>query len=493
MTNQTIITQTQQKARHFRQMFSQDPHRPQYHYLPPANWLNDPNGLIHWNGAYHLFYQYNPNGPFHGTIHWGHAVSRDLVHWEEWPIALAPTPNGPDAGGCWSGCAVNHNGVPTLFYSGVYPQTVCMATSADNLLTWQKHPGNPVIAGPPPDLDSEGEFRDPFVWQEPDGWTMLMGARSAQTGGAVLLYRSDDLVNWEYLHPLLRGNKYQTTPFSTGSVWECPNLVKLGNKHALIVSFQDHEALKLLHTGYFVGQYKNQTFSPARQGLVDYGHSYYAPQVMTDATGRNLMWGWLREERPVEAQKQAGWSGVMSLPRALSLSDADELLMSPAPELAALRGPEFRLENVTLSPASPNPLTQVNGDSLEIWLEAELPDAAAFGLKLRATPGGSEQTLISYTPQQQTLTVDTSQASLNAELNASPVTVYHPLTQPNTLTLRIFVDRSVIELFADERTCITSRVYPTHTNSTGLSLFAQTGSVKIQRLSIWPMKSIWAV
>jgi len=486
-----LQNQTRQKARHFRQFFKDDPHRPQYHYLPPANWLNDPNGLIQWDGAYHLFYQYNPNGPFHATIHWGHAASRDLVHWEEWPIALTPTPGGYDRDGCWSGCAVNHNGVPTLFYSAVHPQVVCIATSADDLLTWQKYPGNPIIAGPPPDIDAEGEFRDPFVWQEPDGWYMLMGTRSATVGGAVLLYRSDDLVNWEYLHPLMRGDKYQTAPFWTGSIWECPNLVKLGDKHALIVSFQNHEARRLLHTGYFVGGYQNRYFSHTKQGLVDYGHSYYAPQVMTDAQDRKLMWGWLREERSEAAQEQAGWSGVMSLPRALSVSDDDVLLMSPAPELAALRGQEFRLENVIIGPDAPNPLSTARGDMLEILLNVEFQSATVFGLKLRCSPDHVEQTVISYDVLRQNLTVDASQSSLDPELNPEPVTVSHPLPRPNRLTLRIFVDRSVIELFADERTCVTSRVYPTRADSTCLSLFSENGAVTIRRLSIWPLKSIW--
>lgn len=484
--------QTSRKARHFRNLFKDDPHRPQYHYLPPAHWMNDPNGLIQWQGAYHLFYQYNPNGAYHGAIHWGHAVSRDLVHWEEWPIALTPTPGDHDHDGCWSGCAITPNGVPTLFYSGVYPQVVCLATSADGLLTWQKHPGNPIIAGPPAGIDTGGEFRDPFVWQEPDGWYMLMGTRNAAVGGAILLYRSDDLVNWEYLHPLLRGDKDQTAPFWTGSMWECPNLIKLGDKHALIVSFQHHESLRLLYTGYFVGEYNNRCFTHANQGLVDYGHSFYAPQVMTDESSRQLMWGWLREERPEADQRAAGWSGVMSLPRVLSLNADNVLRMSPAPELTALRGEEFRLDNVTLTPDTPNLLSTVHGDSLEILLEVELRSAAAFGLKLRCTPDAAEQTIVSYDVPGQRLTVDTSHSSLNPDLPAEPVTVSHPLSRLNTLTLRIFVDRSVIELFADERTCLTSRVYPTRPNSTGLSLFARHGSVTLRRVSIWPMNSIWA-
>src|SRR5918911_968679 len=121
-----------------------DAHRPQFHFLPPANWMNDPNGLIQCRGQYHLFYQYNPHAPVHGNIHWGHAVSDDLAHWRHLPIALAPTPGGPDAGGCWSGCAIVQDGVPTLIYTGYVEgvQCPCLATSDDELITWDKYEHN---------------------------------------------------------------------------------------------------------------------------------------------------------------------------------------------------------------------------------------------------------------------------------------------------------------------------------------------------------------
>lgn len=416
----------------------------------------------------------------------------DLVHWEDWPIALTPTSGHYDQDGCWSGCAVNYNGVPTLFYSGVYPQSVSVATSFDNLLTWQKYSGNPVIAGPPPEIDTEGEFRDPFVWQETDGWYMVMGSRSAETGGAVLLYRSDDLINWEYLHPLLRGDKNQTMPFWTGSVWECPNLFKLGDRYVLIVSFQHHEARQLLYTGYFVGTYENQRFTPIKEDLVDYGSSFYAPQVMLDDQGRRLMWGWLREGRSEAVQRQAGWSGVMGVPRVLSLDQTDTLLMSPAPELETLRDVEFRLDDVTVTSDANNLLSTVQGDALEILLEAELQPETHLVLTLRRTPDGAEQTVIRFEAGSKRLTIDTSQSSLDPPLQSAPITVACPLTEPNNLHLRIFLDRSVLELFADRRTCLTSRIYPTRSDSTGLAIAVDRGAAKLRRLSVWPMKSIWS-
>src|SRR3954447_4644989 len=138
-----------------------DPHRPRYHFLPPANWMNDPNGLIQWRGRYHLFYQHNPEAPTPGTIHWGHALSDDLVRWRDLPLALSPTPGSVDESSVFSGCAVDDNGTATVLYTGVRrdpnrPRTErpCLATSTDDdLRTWRKYEGNPVIAAPPPGLD----------------------------------------------------------------------------------------------------------------------------------------------------------------------------------------------------------------------------------------------------------------------------------------------------------------------------------------------------
>ena len=243
---------------------SQDPHRPHFHFLPEKNWMNDPNGLIKWNGQYHLFYQYNPNGPFHGTIHWGHAVSDDLLHWKDLPLALAPTPDGPDAEDCWTGCAVVHEDVPTLVYTGIHPQVVCLATSSDDLVTWKKHPANPVIAAPPDELGSHtgGQFRDPFVWKEAGQWHMVIGSKIEGQGGLVLRYRSVNLLHWEYLGVLLKGDVTQTKPFWTGTVWECPNFFKLDDQYVLVFSVQS-EPHDLLYPVYYAGA---STIGSSRRG-----------------------------------------------------------------------------------------------------------------------------------------------------------------------------------------------------------------------------------
>jgi beta-fructofuranosidase len=231
-----------------------DPRRPQFHFVAPANWMNDPNGPVYWNGIYHMFYQHNPNAAVWGDMHWGHAISRDMIHWRHMPIALAPTPGGADADGCFSGTAIVQNGQVQLMYTGVravnevdatikggaqsYLETQCLAIANDpDLRTWSKLL-DPVIAAPPQDLEVNG-FRDPSPWRQGDWWYTVLGSGIANQGGAVLLYRSKDLRSWEYMHILAK--REGTTsgnpdPFDTREVWECPEFFPMKDRHVLIYS-----------------------------------------------------------------------------------------------------------------------------------------------------------------------------------------------------------------------------------------------------------------
>src|SRR5918995_1398095 len=171
-----------------RRALAADFHRPRYHFLPPANWMNDPNGVIEWNGRFHLFFQYNPYGAVFGLKHWGHAVSDDLINWEVLPIALTPTAGGPDENGCWSGCMVDAGGTPTIVYTGVRGdryeyQTQCLATSRDDLLTWEKDPANPVLSQIPAEAGPTRDFRDPFIGREGEVWFMILASQVVGVGG----------------------------------------------------------------------------------------------------------------------------------------------------------------------------------------------------------------------------------------------------------------------------------------------------------------------
>ncbi len=457
-----------------------DPHRPIYHFLPPANWLNDPNGLIQWKGQYHLFYQYNPNGPFHGTIHWGHAVSADLVHWTDLPIALAPTPAGPDQDGCFSGCAVDNDGVPTLVYTGIRPEVQCTATSLDDLLTWQKQPPQPVIGAPPPGLDLLG-FRDPWVWREDGLWYAVIGSGIRGVGGAALLYRSPDLVDWAYLHPLCVGD-----PAETGTIWECPNFFPLRDRHLLLIS-----PIPLRKSLYLVGRYADGTFTPEVRGPVDDGGCFYAPQTMLDDRRRRLIWGWLREDRSAEACREAGWAGVMSLPRALDLRPDGSLAIEPVGELERLRGQHARHADVDVTSATPYAPDDVRGDCLELDAEVELGDARAVTLAVRCSPDGEEQTRIVYDRFERRLSIDRRQSSRDRSVNRDARHGWLSLGEAEPLRLRVFLDRSVVEVFANGRACLTSRIYPTRPDSLGVEITASGGRVRMRSLDAWAISSIW--
>lgn len=475
--------------------FARDPHRPVYHFLPPANWLNDPNGVVQWNGQYHLFYQYNPAGPFHGTIHWGHAVSPDLVHWTHLPIALAPTPGGPDADGCWSGCFVNNNGTPTLIYTGVrrttdaYIQRPCLATSTDDLITWEKYAQNPIIEESPPGLDVLG-FRDHCVWRENDVWYQIIGTGITDVGGAALLYRSNDLIVWDYVQPLYIGDHRKRDPFWTGHIWECPDLFPLGDKQVLVVSVWGDRQLH--YCVFYVGGVADHAFTPEHVRRLDPGPSFYAPQSMQDAAGRRIMWGWLREGRDIDAQRVAGWSGVMSLPRVLQLRSDGTVGLTPAPELAMLRDTHQQITNLDLA-SSPS-LLDISGDTLEIVAAFDAGSAAAFGIDVRFAPDGSESTRIVYDRATGQVQIDTRRSSsdrsvLHRDVYSAPC----PLDGGDRLRLHLFLDRSVIEVFANEVVGSAFRVYPTRSDSDGIRVFADGGAARLVSLDAWTLRSIWQV
>jgi beta-fructofuranosidase len=279
-----------------------DPLRPQYHLLPQANYLGDPNGPIFVNGEYHLFHQYIETPAGRGPRQWAHAVSSDMLHWRHLPIALSPSPDGPDRAGVMTGCVIMNGDVATAFYTSAGPEMQCMATSRDGLRTWRKRP-EPVIKAPPEGMKVTG-FRDPVVWREGSGWKMTVGSGEAAVGPAVLLYRSNDLENWTYMGPLYQPH---VTPFATpigvadGMMWECPDFFELDGKHVLITSGRG--------THYMIGSYDGAHFQPERSGLLDFGESY-APRTMKDADGNRILWAWILERRTPGDIAAAGWSGV---------------------------------------------------------------------------------------------------------------------------------------------------------------------------------------
>jgi beta-fructofuranosidase len=437
-----------------------DPLRPQFHLLPPSNWMNDPNGPIFFRDQYHMFHQYNPDSAVWGNMHWAHAVSPDMVHWKHEPIAIAPTPNGYDRAGVFSGSAVLNKGVPTVIYTGVAPpdsaseatlrdgkhvwrEVQCLAISRDPMLrTWEKLP-QPIIAAPPPGISVTG-FRDPALWQEADTWWLILGSGTREKGGMILLYRSTDLRNWTYVHPMIEAGpsaKSTTNPVDDGDMWECPDFFPLGNKHVLLISTKGKVRWK-------VGSYKDLKFTPEKEGVVDHG-SYYAAKSMLDRDGNRILWGWIPETRPEAEHAAAGWAGVMSLPRTLSLTPGGELAMQVSPAVRALRRGHTSFSNNITPVAMQNAISNIRVANM----------AAEFSVDLRPAPGKTATLQLITERNEPFADISVEDSSSKREVNVNGIVA--PVSGPSGSPFRLhaFLDGSVLEVFVNETTSITARIY----------------------------------
>lgn len=469
-----------------RTALSGGPHRPAYHFAPPTNWLNDPNGLIQFDGTYHLFYQHNPAEPVWGDIHWGHARSEDLLHWTDEPIALEPDTPDVDDDGCFSGCAVTDDGVPTLVYTGIDGDRArqCLATGDETLRQWEKPSVNPVVETSPPGVDPF-DFRDPFVWREDDRWSMVVGA-ATESDSRVLLYRSSDLRDWEYRGVVFVDDRPDV-------MWECPALVALDgrgrdrnrNQYLLLGSLLPTRTVR-----YYVGSYADGRFEPRRVGLLDAG-DFYAPQPFVDESGRIVLVGWVEEARAEPAQRAAGWSGLMALPRELSLGDDGRLRTTPVDEVRRLRELEYDLPAV--GPGDGTVLVdQPRSETFELVATVSGTDAGnepgSASIGVLRSPDGLEETVVRVDPDRGTVTVDRSRSSDDPAVETTDQTAhFEPTADP--VTVRCFVDRSIVEVYADGRACLTSRVYPTHADSTGIAI--STDGASVDGGSVWELASVW--
>ncbi|MFE7954689.1 glycoside hydrolase family 32 protein [Streptomyces sp. NPDC057413] len=426
-------------------------HAPRFRVRPPAHWVNDPNGPFLWRGRYHLFYQHNPEAPVHGDIHWGHASSADLAHWTPHPVALTPVPGGPDEAGCWSGCVVDDGGVPTAVYTGIDRHhtglgSICLARAADpddaTLTEWVTL-AEPVVAGPPEDLDVV-MFRDPFVFRHAGRRWALVGAGHADGTPSVLLYDCDDLSAWRFAGVLLDGNDpVAADAFGDKAVgWECPQLALMPDGRAvLVVSLWDGDPCT---TGYLMGRLVPSdegglAFAAVAGDRLDHGRDFYAPAVLQEAD-RALMWGWSWEAREPAEVERAGWAGVLSAPRVVGLAEDGSLRVSPAPELALLRAPQ---PFVTAADRVPLP------EAYDLEVTASTPVTVSL---LRSAAG--EELTVRLDPDAGTVTLDRSAWPRVGREGSAPLVLRTP-----GRALRVLVDGSLLELFADDRVMATERVY----------------------------------
>lgn len=340
-----------------------DHHFPSLHRVHRQGWINDPNGIMEAGGRWHVYFQYNPASARHEHIRWGHASSSDLVTWTEEPDGPAPRPGEVDQGGCWSGVglldrASDPTGVPTLIYSAVDGQAdhlapVVVSRLTDDLSGFRQR--GRVVAEAPEGVELEG-VRDPFVFEAFGRRWAIQGAGIREAGRvlpAILLYGCDDLEQWEYLGPMLTGRDPVAAEHAPAEIWECPQLVQIGEQWVLLVSLWFREEIvpgSTTTVNHLVGsleqdQQGRPRFAPRTGGKVDLGPDFYAPQAVVDAgRERVLLWGWVREgkQRTQQQTDAQGWSGCLTFPRELALV-GDQLIASAPQELLALRSKPLTL------------------------------------------------------------------------------------------------------------------------------------------------------
>lgn len=493
-------------TRLFRERLLADPYRPGYHFAIAEDIAvpGDPNGAFYHRGRYHLMYLYARRG---SGFCWGHLSSTDLVHWRHHPDALGP--DDPLDPGIFSGGAfVDEDGTAYLTYWKMgAPQGIGMASSRGPAFdVWRKF-GEPVIPstewGLAEGVDDRGRpwrygVADPSnVWKRGGRYYMLAGnllvlnkygrgeqAPPEEQGDRLYLFESEDLRSWRYRHVF-----YERRPEWTDRSEDnmCPSFLPLPAGPEGGTPSGKHLLLFIAHNRgcqYYVGEYRDDRFFPERHGRMSWvDNAYFAPEALLDGRGRQIMWAWLLDRR--EGDEKAGWTGVYGLPRTLWLGEDGTLRMRPVPELEALRLNEQTWAPFALEAGAVRELEGVAGDSCELLIEAE-PDASArCGVRVRASPGGEEATLLYYDGGAGELVVDTTRAGSSGRLVVERAPF--ALADGEPLRLRVFVDRPVVEVFANDRQAVCRQVFPTRPDSLRVVLFTEGGGARFTRVKAWEM------
>ncbi|CAN7606203.1 GH32 C-terminal domain-containing protein [Paenibacillus sp. LjRoot56] len=466
--------------------------RPQYHLSPESGNLSDPNGMVYFEGEYHQFYQ--------NSGQWGHAVSRDLIHWEHLPVALARD----SLGEIWSGSAVVDAKDTSGFFGGkaglvaIFThfkgglQSQSLAYSTDKGRTWTKYEGNPVI--PNPGLK---DFRDPkVIWHEPTkSWVMVVSVDNR-----VQFYTSPDLKAWKL------ASEFGRDQGSHAAVWECPDLFELPvegsktKKWVLAVSIGSNNTTKGSTAQYFVGTFDGHTFkndNPASDVLwTDYGKDFYAAVSYSDIPakdGRRIWLGWMSNWRYPFAMPTGAWKGNMSIPRELRLRNIPDqgirLIQEPIKELQTLRGKEVTVKKQKLA-AGVNPFDPIKGTSYELISELTVQPNSKVEFKLRK--GTDQATKVSYDAETEKLTIDRTHSGITSFEKGFAEEVSAPLQlKDGKLKLQFFVDEASLEVFAnDGEAVVSSLIFPDPT-SNRLELTASEGNITLEKALFYPMGTVW--
>lgn len=490
------------------QTLYKEKHRPQFHYSPEKMWMNDPNGLVYFEGEYHLFYQHHPFGTtWAEQLHWGHAVSKDLIHWEQLPIALSPDEHGT----IFSGSAVVDWNNTTGFFQGEaglvaiytshdkYPgterprQRQSLAYSYDKGRTWIKYEGNPVLSD-----ETITDYRDPKVFwhEESHKWVMILA-----TGQTVTLYTSSNLIDWEFASIF----GYQAG--SHDGVWECPDLFELSvdgdesNKRwVMLVSIGDDPSFSEgSRTQYFIGQFDGKTFineNPDSTKLwLDFGRDNYAGVSWSDVPkgdGRRIYIGWMSNWRYANVLPTEGWRSALTIPREILLTTTDKgvrILQRVVSEFNSLRNNNETIEEITLEPSIPfhcNLLSSL----MEVNISFEKRDSTSFGAILENSI--HEKVIVQYDAECEKLTVDRRNAGIsNFSDSFATIQETEVKLENNQVHIQLLLDTSSIEVFTnDGKSVFTTLVYPNQPYNK-LIIFSRNGTAHVTSLVLTELSSIW--
>ncbi|MFC1713409.1 glycoside hydrolase family 32 protein [Candidatus Poribacteria bacterium] len=469
-------------------------YRPIYHYINPEGTLNDPNGLCFWKGRWHLFYQAYP--PEDTRQHWGHAISDDLVHWQDLPYAIYPNPERC----CFSGSTLVEEDRVIAMYHGTEVGNMVAISSDPLLLNWEKPTGNPVIPMKAPD-GGPLPYRvfDPCIWSK-DGvyYSLSGGTLPIGPGGkrfrANFLLRSEDLINWEYLHPFLEDDLYSLV----GDDGACPYFWPIGDRHML---------LHFSHMSggqYFLGDYDKE-----RDKLVVTMHDKFnfgpagpagthAPSATPDGKGGIIVIFNMNPGKPTE-----GWNQIMTLPRLLTLHGKDQVGTEPAGDIESLRYDHQHIDAMTLPANHEIVLENIRGDAMEIVAEIDPKNAPMLEMNVMRSPNREEVTRIMFFKNRgfrsaeyggvlSAISIDSSYSSLLPDVRSrAPETAPVFIDKEEPLKLRVFIDKSVVEVFVNGKQCVAMRVYPGRNDSVGVSLRSQGQDARLTSLDAWQMRNIY--
>jgi len=477
-----------------RRKLAADPYRPAYHFVNPEGRLDDPNGLCFWKGRWHLFYQAYPlEDP---RQHWGHAVSDDLIHWRDLPYAIYPNPEDK----CYSGSTLVEKDRVIAMYHGTNAGSMVAVSSDPLLLNWKKVTGKAVIPFPKPGGPKlPYNIFDPCIWKKGAMYYALTaGTLPEGPGGrrirANFLHRSKDLAKWEYLHPFVEDDRFSLV----GDDGACPYFWPIGNRHILL-HFSHMSGGK-----YLLGDYAKRRDKFVVTAHGDFNHGpvgpagVHAPSATPDGRGGVIVIFNMNPGKPTR-----GWNQIMTLPRRLTLISKDQVGIEPAGDIKSLRHDHQHVDRMPLKANEETVLEKVKGNAMEIVAAIDPGKAPMVEMNVLRSPNREEVTRIMFFKDRgyrrpdsepdgmrnSVITIDSSRSSLLPDvLSRAPETAPVLMKGRETLKLRVFIDRSAVEVFVNGKQCVAQRVYPGRKDSIGVSLRSQGGDALLKSLDAWQMK-----